>query len=87
MSYAVRLARPVPKQLDAIPKKDYQRIYQKLRGLAEDQRPRGSLKLEDDLYRIRSGAYRIIYAILEEQQTVLVVKIARRSEKTYRNLG
>ena len=87
MSYKVRLARPVPRQLDAIPKKDYQRIYKDLKTLAETPRPHGCVKIDDNFFRLRSGAYRVIYSILDAEQIILIVKVARRSEKTYRNLA
>ncbi|MBI4249459.1 MAG: type II toxin-antitoxin system RelE/ParE family toxin [Elusimicrobia bacterium] len=87
MACQVLLARPAQKQLGGIPHDDYRRIYDKLRNLADTPRPYGCAKLGDDLYRIRCGAYRIIYSILDEEKTVLIVKVARRSEKTYRNLA
>ena len=87
MAYQVHLARPAQKQLDTIPREDYRRIYEKVVDLAIKPRPRGCVKLADDLYRIRCGAYRIIYFVLDLEQTVLVVKVTRRSEKTYRNLA
>ena len=81
MPYQVRLARPVPKQLDAIPRADYRRIYDRLKALADVPRPDGCVKLDENFYRIRCGAYRIVYSVLDPEQTVLIVKIARRSEK------
>lgn len=86
MATQVRLARPAQKQLDAVPRKDYRRIYDKLKNLVETPRPHGCVKLAADLYRIRCGAYRIVYSVLDPEQTLLIVKVARRSEKTYRNL-
>ncbi len=86
MAYQVLLARPVKNELDAVPLRDYRRIYGRLKDLAGTPRPRGCSKLGDGLYRIRCGAYRIIYSILDADQTVLILKAARRSEKTYRNL-
>ena len=84
MSYKVHLARSVPKQLNDVPKRDYGRVYKKAKGLAAVPRPDDCVKIDDNLYRIRVGAYRIIYLILDVEQIVLIVKIARRSEKTYR---
>ena len=51
-------------------------------ALAENPRPHGIKKLvgEDDTYRIRVGAYRILYQIQDEILLVLVVKIAPRRE-------
>jgi mRNA interferase RelE/StbE len=84
--YRVLLARPVPKQLDVIPRDDYARLHAEMKKLADEPRPRGCVKLEDDLYRIRVGAYRVIYSVLDDKGVVLVVKVSRRSEKTYRDL-
>ncbi len=86
MAYQVRLARPVPRQLDGIPRKDYPRLYEDIRGLAESPRPQGCVKLEDGLYRVRRGAYRVIYSVSDADRVVLILKVARRSEKTYRDL-
>jgi mRNA interferase RelE/StbE len=51
-------------------------------GLANNPRPRDSEKLQgaEDLYRIRSGDYRIIYQIAEARLLVLVVRIGHRRE-------
>lgn len=87
MAYQVRLARPTQKQLNAIPREDYRRIYGRLKDLVDTPRPHGCVKLADDLYRIRCGAYRILYSVMDSEQTVLITKVARRSEKTYRNLA
>lgn len=64
------------KELEAIsPKKDRQRIVQRIRLLADDPRPPGSRKLsEQDRYRVRQGVYRIVYAIEDEALVVFVVK-------------
>lgn len=55
--------------------------------LADDPKPAGAKKLASggDFYRVRSGDYRIIYKIEEEEVVVLVVKIGDRKE-VYRYL-
>ena len=37
--------------------------------------------------RIRVGDWRIVYGVSDRERRVIVVRIARRSEKTYRNLS
>jgi mRNA-degrading endonuclease RelE of RelBE toxin-antitoxin system len=38
-------------------------------------------------YRIRVGDYRVIYLVLDDQQVIVVARVARRSETTYRKPG
>ena len=86
MPFKVELHRSVPKALRKYSKKDQKRIADAIRGLADNQYPYGSVHLDDILYRIRVGRYRIIYAVMDEQLLVIVVKLARRSETTYKDL-
>ena len=44
------------------------------------------VKLTDDLHRIRVGRYRVIYAVYDDILHVVVCKVARRTEATYRDL-
>ena len=49
--------------------------------LREDPRGEGCIKLSgEERYRVRAGAYRILYEILDEQVLVIVVKIGHRRE-------
>ena len=59
-----------------------QQIIRKLRELEQDPRPTGCKRLQGkkDLYRIRSGDYRIIYTIKDNQLLVLVVQIGHRRD-------
>jgi mRNA interferase RelE/StbE len=57
-------------------------ISKALRKLACDPIPAKAIKLSgmDDLYRIRSGNYRVVYKIENDRLVVLVVRIAHRKE-------
>jgi len=59
-----------------------QQIIRKLRGLENDPRPHGCIRLQGrkDLYRVRTGDYRIIYTIKDNQLLVLVVQIGHRRD-------
>jgi mRNA interferase RelE/StbE len=82
VSYSVEFIRQAVKQFKALSLEDQQRIAPKIDDLAIDPRPFGAIKLagEEDLYRIRVGNYRIIYAIQDDQLIVLIVKIGHRRE-------
>lgn len=86
MAYTVKLHRDVEKQLSRIPKKQQERVVQAIRSLSIEPRPNGCLHLQDTLFRIREGEYRIIYAIFDEEVVVIVCRVARRTGKTYRDL-
>ena len=58
------------------------RIADALRSLANDPRPPGSLKLAGTkrAWRIRVGAYRVIYEIADSIEIVRVYRIRHRGE-------
>jgi len=37
-------------------------------------------------YRVRMGDYRLVYTVLDEDQLIVVARVVRRSESTYRDL-
>jgi mRNA interferase RelE/StbE len=57
-----------------------------MRSFCTEPRPYGCEHLQDYLYRVRVGEYRIIYAVFDAEVVVVVCKVGRRSENTYRNL-
>ena len=87
MAHRIDFARSAAKQLASLSGKVRRRISEKIDALKDDPLPRGMEKLagEEDLYRVRSGDYRIIYRYQSGVLTILVLKIAHRRE-VYRNL-
>jgi len=70
------------KELEAVDsKKDRQRIVRAILSLEEEPRPSGCRKLSGkDKYRVRSGQYRIVYAVQDAILAVTIVKIGHRRE-------
>lgn len=87
MAYTLKLHRDVEKQLRRVPKKQQERLVTTMRSFCDDPRPHGCEHLQDELYRVRVGEYRIVYAVFDDEVVVVVCKVERRSEKTYRDLG
>jgi mRNA interferase RelE/StbE len=85
--YEVQLTRRAARDLAAVPESDRKRIARKIDRLEDDPRPTGCRKLagSEDLYRIRSGDYRIVYQLQGEVLVVLVVLIRRR-DRAYDDL-
>ena len=70
------------REIEAIPqKRSRQRIVSRIRALASDPRPPGCEKLTgQDRYRIRQGAYRIVYSVEDDTLVVYVVKVGQRGD-------
>lgn len=51
-------------------------------ALADDPFPRGSRKLAgyDDVFRVRTGRYRILYSVTEPKLIIVVLKVGHRRE-------
>jgi mRNA interferase RelE/StbE len=80
-SYELSFKKSVARDLRAFPKQDVKRIMQRIRALAYDPRPPGCEKLSgEERYRVRQGAYRIVYEIEDRRLTVVVVRIGHRRD-------
>lgn len=80
MAYSLFILPRAQKQLARLPKGDYERVKAKIQGLTQNPRPPGCKKLAGrQAWRIRSGNYRVIYAIDDNVLKVTVVKVGHRS--------
>ncbi len=87
MSYQVRLRRAVQKQLDKLAEHDYEVVAEAISALEQEPRPPRVKKLaESGLWRIRVGHYRVVYNINDKEHLVVVVRVASRTEDTYKRL-
>lgn len=79
--YSVVFKRSVYKDLRRVPKKDVDRIFQRIDEIADAPRGPGCEKLSgQERYRARQGVYRIIYEIVNEDLIITVVKIGHRGD-------
>jgi mRNA interferase RelE/StbE len=78
--YKITFKRSVTKDFISIPKQDVVRILDKIESLSDKPRTEGCIKIAGkELYRVRQGAYRIVYKIFDQHLIVNVIKIAHRS--------
>lgn len=85
--YRVELAPAAARQTRRLPPGDAARLRGPILALAIDPRPTGSLKLADsDIRRLRVGDLRILYLVDDAERLVVVLRVARRAESTYRRL-
>jgi mRNA interferase RelE/StbE len=83
--YRVELAPAAQRQLRRLPPGDAARVRGPILALAIEPRPPGIAKITGtDFWRLRSGDLRVISAIDETRRAVVVLKVARRSESTFR---
>jgi len=82
MPYQVRFKPAAERAIRKMEKSARRRIFERAEALADDPRPKEAKKLRgaDDLWRIRVGELRIIYAIEDEILLVLVVKAGHRRD-------
>lgn len=78
-TWQVILAREPKKTLDKLPRNVRDRLQKAIDALALDPRPHDCIKLTSrDLYRIRRGDWRIIYAVRDAELIVLIVEVGPR---------
>jgi mRNA interferase RelE/StbE len=81
----VELAPAAQRQLRRLPPGDAARLRGPILALAIEPRPPGVAKVAGtDFWRLRVGDLRIIYLVDETEDRVVVLRVARRSESTYR---
>ena len=82
MIYQIVFTRSAEKDLAEIPKSHYQNIIERIYELEKNPRPHGQIKLKgfSNTFRIRVGAYRILYEIQDEKITIIIIAITHRKE-------
>ncbi len=85
--YKVIVERQTEKAFRRLPREILGRVDRLLLSLADEPWPAGCKKLRgyENLYRLRVGDWRLIYAIEDDELVVLVIEIAPRGE-AYRDL-
>ncbi len=87
MSYQVIFSPKSYRQIKAMKdEKLKERLKSALMEIGENPWHKGTIKVEkyDNIRRKRVGKYRIFYTIDRNRMEVLIVKIERRSESTYK---
>jgi mRNA interferase RelE/StbE len=92
--YEVKTAsRCVERQLDKLDDEIYPKVAEAIKSLANNPRPFGVKKRVGRVHRIRVGPYRIIYrvgpyriiySIYDREKVVVIDKVDRRKERTYK---
>lgn len=80
--YAVVVARSARKELEALDEKTLNKIFPKIEGLSFDPRPVGCRKLagNKNLWRLRVGEYRVVYAVDDNMRLVDIIAVRDRKD-------
>jgi len=80
-AYAVTIKRSAEKEMDGLPGEVFDRIADAILQLEDDPRRRGCKKLRGaDEYRMRVGAYRVLYSIDDEKRSVEIMAVGHRRD-------
>jgi len=82
MAYALTFTAPGHRSFLKLDRSTAARLEPRIAALADDPRPTGCVKLagQDDLWRIRIGDYRVVYAVNDARRTVEVTVVAHRRD-------
>lgn len=79
--YSIEFKKSAVKELNELDNKAIKKIIIKIKSLANNPRPEGSIKLTtEERYRIRIGNYRILYEIIDDRLVIYIVKVAHRKD-------
>lgn len=78
--YKIVFRKSAEKQLLKLPKPVGLKIIELIKQLGENPIPENSKKMSGfkDIYRIRSGSYRVIYSIENDELIIEIIKIGHR---------
>lgn len=86
-TWRVELAPAAQRQLRKLPPAETARLRGPILALARDPWPPGGVRLTGTAFwRLRVGDLRVVYAIDEARSLVIVLRVARRAESTYRRV-
>lgn len=86
MPYRVEIAPAAGRDLRRFPPQVRGRLEPEILALRDEPRPHGVRKIqgEERAYRIRVGNYRVVYEVYENEKLVVILRVVRRSESSYR---
>lgn len=90
LEYKVEIRPKVLKAMRHFPAKDRERIEAAIDALASEPRPAGCLPIataEPGSYRLRVGRYRVVYLVRDDLVLVMVMRVSKRDESTYRDIS
>jgi len=81
-TYRIEVSATAERQIRKLPRSDQVRVLRIIQALAIDPRPAGCRKLSghEDVFRVRIGRYRVLYAIEDRRLVIIVLKVGDRKD-------
>ena len=82
MAYAVAIKPSADRELKRLPRRDQERLRERIAALAEDPRPHNAQAFKGfpHAYRVRVGDLRIVYEVDDSQRQVWIFLIGDRKD-------
>jgi len=90
MPYRLNIPKTVQAEIGRLPGNVRQRVKRAIAGLAFEPRPQNATELEDELagfWRLKLDDYRIIYTIADDLIVIEIIRVGKRTPKTYVGLN
>ena len=80
--YRIVFSKSAEKELLNLPEREIPKIINRIETLSDEPYPKGAKKLAGkiNLWRIRSGNYRIVYSITKKILTIDIIRIRHRKD-------
>lgn len=81
-NFRVELSATAERQLRKLERNDQVQVVGAIQRISTNPRPRGSRKLRgyEDVFRIRTGVFRIIYSIEKGRLLIIILKLGHRKD-------
>lgn len=78
----IEISGTAERQLKKLPKTDQARVVRTILALADDPFSKGSRKLTgyDDVFRVRTGRYRVVYSVSKSKLIIVILKVGHRKD-------
>ena len=87
--FRIEVEKRAQKTIARLPPADRRHIVEAINALADDPLPVGCepvVMAEKGTYRVRVGNYRIVYVLLSDERVVIIARVSKRDEYTYKRL-
>jgi mRNA interferase RelE/StbE len=81
-NYKIEISATAEKKIRKLSRENQIHVLRAIEGLAGEPHPPGSRKLRgyEDVYRIRTGTFRILYSVEKARVLIIILKVGHRKE-------